>query len=125
MFVRAKKSGKYEYLQVVHNQRVEGKVRQQVIGTLGRVDVLQKTGQLDGLIASCSRFAKGIAVLNARGGRETPTADAVRIGPELVFERLWGESRPRREGGQGTVGATELRVQCGAGNVSYGAASAV
>ena len=92
MFVRAKKSGKYEYLQVVHNQRVEGKVRQQVIGTLGRVDVLQKTGQLDGLIASCSRFAKGIAVLNARGGGETPTADAVRIGPELVFEKLWRES---------------------------------
>gem|GEM_PF-5315054 len=26
MFVRAKKSGRYEYLQVVHNERVDGRV---------------------------------------------------------------------------------------------------
>ena len=35
MFVRAKKSGAYEYLQLVHNERVDGKVRQQVIATPG------------------------------------------------------------------------------------------
>ena len=44
MFVRPKKSGKYEYLQVVENQRVDGKVRQRVIATLGRLDVLQCQG---------------------------------------------------------------------------------
>jgi len=36
MFVRAKKSGAYEYLQLVHNERADGKVRQQVIATLDR-----------------------------------------------------------------------------------------
>ena len=46
MFARVKKSGRYEYLQIVHNERVEGRVRQRVIATLGRLDVLKQTGQI-------------------------------------------------------------------------------
>jgi hypothetical protein len=92
MFARIKKSGKYKYLQMVHNRRVDGKVRQQVIGTLGRLDVLQKTGELDGVIASLSRYAKEVAVLDAHRGGKTPPADSIRIGPAVVFERLWRES---------------------------------
>jgi hypothetical protein len=38
MFVRAKKSGAYQYLQLVRSERVDGRVRQQVIATLGRLD---------------------------------------------------------------------------------------
>jgi hypothetical protein len=41
MFARIKKSGKYQYVQVVHNERIDGKVRQRVIATLGRLDVLK------------------------------------------------------------------------------------
>ena len=67
MFVRAKKSGKYQCLRVVHNQSVHGEVRQRVIGTLGRVDILKMTGQLDGLIASCSRYARRVAVPEESG----------------------------------------------------------
>ena len=65
MFVRAKKSGAYRYLQLVHNERIDGKVRQRVLATLGRLDVLQKSGQIDALIASCGRFAQHTAVLDA------------------------------------------------------------
>ena len=36
MFPRIKKSGRHEYLQIVHNTRVDGHVRQQVLTTLGR-----------------------------------------------------------------------------------------
>ena len=91
MFVRGKKSGAYEYLQIVYNERIDGRVKQRVIATLGRLDVLQKTGQLDALLASCSRFAEHTAVLTAhRQGRISP-AEKVRIGPVLVFERLWKE----------------------------------
>ncbi len=89
MFVRIKKSGTYQYLQIVHNERVNGRVKQHVIATLGRLDVLQKTGQIDALLASCSRFAEHSALLTAhRQGRISP-AEKVRIGPVLVFERLW------------------------------------
>ena len=52
MFVRAKKSGSYEYLQIVENQRIDGKVRQQVAATLGRLDILQATGKIDALLSS-------------------------------------------------------------------------
>ena len=92
MFVRAKKSGRYEYLQVVRDRRVDNQVRQEVIATLGRLDVLQKTGELDALLSSCSRFADKVAVLDAvREGRVAP-AEALRFGPPLVFERLWLEA---------------------------------
>jgi hypothetical protein len=40
MFVRAKKSGLHQYLQVVENRREGTKVVQRVISTLGRVDQL-------------------------------------------------------------------------------------
>jgi len=91
MFVRIKNSGAYQYLQVVHNERIEGRVQQRVIATLGRLDVLRRTGQLDALLASCARFAEHTAVLTAhREGRVTPAAE-IRIGPALVFGRLWEE----------------------------------
>ena len=89
MFVRAPKSGAYEYLQLVRNERVEGRVRQQVIATLGRLDRLQATGQIDALLASCARFAEQTAVLNALGHGQTEVAETIKVGPPLVFERLW------------------------------------
>jgi transposase len=89
MFVRSKKSGAYEYLQVVHNERIDGRVKQRVIATLGRLDVLRKTGQLDALLASCARFAEHTAVLTAHRQGRISAAEKVRIGPVLVFERLW------------------------------------
>jgi len=91
MFLRAKKSGAYEYVQLVHNERVNGKVRQQVLVTLGRLDVLRDTGQMDALLNSMGRFAEHAAVLSAhRQGRVRP-ATTIKIGPPLVFERLWKE----------------------------------
>ncbi len=89
MFVRAKKSGAYEYLQLVHNQRVDGRVRQQVIATLGRLDVLQKTGQIDALMASCARFAERTALLEAHHRGQSEVVETIKIGPPWVFERLW------------------------------------
>jgi Transposase DDE domain len=91
MFVRAKKSGAYQYLQLVRNQRVDGKVRQQVVATLGRLDLLQQSGQIDALIASCARFAQHTAVLDAHRQGRTQAVATIKIGPVLVFERLWKE----------------------------------
>ena len=89
MFVRVKKSGNYQYLQLVENQRIDGRVRQRVIATLGRLDVLQESGRIDALIASCARFAEKTAVLEAHRRGRTEAARSVRIGGPLVFERLW------------------------------------
>jgi hypothetical protein len=93
MFVRAKKSGRYEYLQVVQNERVDGRVRQRVIATLGRVDQLQQEGHIDALLSSCSRFAQNVAVMDAHKRGALPPVETVKIGPPLVFERLWRERK--------------------------------
>ncbi len=60
MFVRVKKTGKYEYLQIVKSQRVNGKIRQKLIGTLGRVDVLKKQGQIDAILTSLAKHAEKV-----------------------------------------------------------------
>ena len=79
MFARVKKSGKYEYLQIVHNERVGAKVCQRTIATLGRLDVLQATGQVDGVVNSLAKYALHTAALSAR--REQRPATSIRIGP--------------------------------------------
>ena len=89
MFARIKKSGPYQYVQVVHNERVEGRVRQRVIATLGRLDVLKESGQLDGLLESLARFSDHVAVLNALKSNQVTPSRTVHLGPPLVFEKLW------------------------------------
>jgi len=51
MFFRRKLSGRSEDLQIVKNERVEGKPRQSVVATLGRVDELAQDGTLDPAVA--------------------------------------------------------------------------
>jgi transposase len=87
MFARIKKTGRYEYLQIVENRKVNGKTRQRVIASLGRVDRLQEKDRIDSLIRSLSRFSeKTLLVLSGRGD-VMATANA--IGPDLLFGRLW------------------------------------
>jgi transposase len=54
--------------------------------------VLRATGQIDALLASCARFAEHTAVLDAHRQGRVPTVQTIRIGPALVFERLWRQS---------------------------------
>lgn len=89
MFARIKKSGQYQYLQIVENSKIDGKVRQRVISTVGRLDQLQAKGSIETLIRSLARFSeKTLLVLS---GKVDVNAHAVKIGPTLIFERLWRE----------------------------------
>jgi len=90
MYFRKKTSGGRAYLQIAHSQRVGGQVRQRVIATLGRLDVLAASGQLERLVRSGARFATQAMVLSA--AQDDATATVRRIGPALVFERLWTET---------------------------------
>jgi transposase len=90
MFARVKKSGKYQYLQIVENRKETGKVKQRVIATVGRMDQLHDKGRVETLIRSLSRFSeKALLVLS---GQSDVSADAFTIGPTLIFHRLWKES---------------------------------
>lgn len=87
MFARAKKSGRYQYLQIVENRKDSGKTRQRVIATVGRLDQMQAKGEVETLIRSLARFSeKALLVLS---GRSEVEAKAIKIGPALIFERLW------------------------------------
>jgi hypothetical protein len=92
MYFRTKRSGGFEYLQMVQSHRVNGKPRQTVVATLGRLDALKETGELDRLLRSGARLTETGMLLSAIEKGETTTIDAKRIGPPLLFERLWRDS---------------------------------
>ena len=90
MYFRKKVSGGRVYLQIAESRRVGGRVRQRVVATLGRLDELEASGQMARLLRSGARFAAHAMVLTA--ARDDPTAAVRRLGPALVFERLWAET---------------------------------
>ena len=91
MFFRVKPARQYRYLQIARSVRINGTVRQEIIATLGRLDVLQASGQLDRLLRSGLRYCEQIRVIDAHAAGETQPVTLRKIGPELVFGRLWQE----------------------------------
>jgi len=89
MYFRVKRTGSYAYLQIVESFREGGQVHQRVLSTLGRLDVLQAGGQLDALMRSGLRFCQQMTVLDAHAAGHTEPVTVQRIGPDLVFGRLW------------------------------------
>jgi len=89
MFARVKKSGRHQYLQIVENRREGKKTVQRIIATIGRMDQLRAKGGVDSLIRSLSRYSeKAMLVLS---GKSDVVANSEKIGPSLIFERLWKE----------------------------------
>ena len=89
MFTRVKKSGLYEYLQIVQNRREGTKTIQRVVATIGRMDQIRAKGEIENLVRSLSRFSE--KVLLVLSGKSDVRADAKKIGPALICERLWKE----------------------------------
>jgi hypothetical protein len=70
MFARVKKSGLYEYLQIVQNRREGTKTIQRVVATIGRMDQIQEKGEIENLVRSLSRFSeKVLLVLSGKSWR--------------------------------------------------------
>ena len=92
MFFREKKTKGYSYLQVVENQWVDGRSRQRVLGTLGRLDQLREAGHLDALLASGARYSQSLMILSAHKEGRMAEISKKKIGGPLIFERLWKES---------------------------------
>ena len=66
MFVRTKvvRRGQkeYQYLQLVENQRENGRVQQKVLLSLGRIDTLDKA-QVDSLVTAFTNYTQQAQVL--------------------------------------------------------------
>jgi transposase len=89
MFPRIKKSGRYEYLQIVETRREGSRIVQRVIGTIGRMDRLQAKGEIEALVRSLARYSE--KVLLVLSGTSEVAVESRKIGPALVFGRLWEE----------------------------------
>jgi DDE family transposase len=89
MYFRVKRTGSYAYLQIVESFREQGRVHQRVLSTVGRLDVLQASGQLETLMRSGLRFCEKLAVIDAHAAGQTEPVRVERVGPDLVFGRLW------------------------------------
>ncbi len=89
MFARVKKSGLYEYLQIVQNRREGTKTIQRVVATIGRMDQIQQKGEIENLVRSLSRFSEKVLLILS--GKSDVQANAKKIGPALICERVWKE----------------------------------
>jgi len=92
MFFRIKKSGPREYLQIAHNRREKHRVRQDVIATIGRLDVLRASGALDSLLRSGVKFSEKLAIIDSGKQGESISSKEYTIGLPIIFERLWKET---------------------------------
>jgi len=87
MFLRVKKTSSRAYLQIVESYRDQGRVRQRVIGTIGRMEELAARGQVDQLLRSLAKYSQRAILLLA--GASDPDAEIKKVGPGMVFGRLW------------------------------------
>jgi len=108
MYVRVNRHATgHAYLQIVRSFREDGKVKQEVLFTLGRLDVLQATGQIDSLVAALSRYAtrqqlidlsKDVSVSQVYhlGAAHVVSRMLERLGLQRMLERLAAE-HPRMQ----------------------------
>jgi hypothetical protein len=89
LFARIKTSGKNQYLQTLEKRKIKGKVVQRVIATIGRMDQLQEKDRIETLIRSLYRFSENVLLILS--GKSDVSATSKKIGPALIFERLWEE----------------------------------
>lgn len=89
MFFRVTRAGRHQYVQIARSYRDAGVVKQQTLLSLGRLDALQASGQLDALLRSGLRLSRRLVVLDAQAAGQTEAVAVRTIGPDLVFGRLW------------------------------------
>jgi Transposase DDE domain len=92
MFVRQKRIGRYVYVYLVETVREDGHIKQRIIRNLGRKEDVERRGDLDRLVRSAARLAQRSMILSLMDEGSVPALNCKRIGPPLLFERLWRDS---------------------------------
>jgi len=95
MFVREKRIGSYTYVYLVETVREDGKIKQRIIRNLGRKEDVERRGDLDRLARSAAGLGQRSMVLSLLEQNSTPQLSCKRIGPPLLFERLWRDTQCR------------------------------
>lgn len=81
----------YQYVHIVENRWEDGKVRQRIVGSLGRLDELLESGDLERVVKGLVENCPQVKLVRAQQ-EQSLVAESDRLwGPVLVFERLWEE----------------------------------
>jgi hypothetical protein len=89
MYVREKAINGYTYLYLVESVREDGRTKQRIIKNLGRKEQVLGNGDLERFINSVGRYTEHAMVLSAFDKGELIGMACRRIGPPLLFGRLW------------------------------------
>ena len=104
MFARVKKSGKHQYLQIVENRKVKGKVIQRVIDTLAGCQ-LQEKDRIQTVIRSLSRFSeKVLLVLSGKSDVSTHSKKIGYSGSDQAILSIFKQYRPKNSCFEGLKG---------------------
>src|SRR3954447_421789 len=91
MFVREQRINGYTDRYLVETVREDGRARQRIIKNLGK-EVLAASGALERLASSVARYAERAVVLSQLETGNPERLACTRIGPPLLFGRLWEET---------------------------------
>jgi hypothetical protein len=95
MFVRVKtvrsEGRAYQYLHIVENRWENGRTRQHILGSLGRLEDLQAQGDLERVIRQLVEHCPSVRLLRAEAQGALEVVRDLVWGPVLVFDRLWEE----------------------------------
>ena len=122
MFARVKKTGQYQYLQLVQNRREGKKTIQRVVATLGRVEELQQKGDIESLVRSLSRFSE--TVLMILSGKSVVNRTDKLDWPGLDLRAPVAGAEDRKDH-RTSSGGSQVRVRCRTGHLSDGSAQAL
>jgi len=90
MYLKVTTSRGHSYLQLVESYRQKGKAKQKILQSLGRLDVLTETGQIDRLILAFEKYSTKLAVIGEiKNSSSIKPIIQKHIGSVIVFERLW------------------------------------
>ncbi len=116
LFFRTKQASGRTYLQLVENQWKDGRTMQRVIANVGRLDKLQASGDLEGLIQSGTRFCKSSISYIATAPEETQLSShqisrLAQVSPSTVVSWINQGLLPatRTPGGHRRVTVRDLR----------------
>src|SRR4030067_1706928 len=86
-FPRKKDKTFRQYLQIVETYREGGKVKQRILLSLGRVDELRASGELDRMAEALARLTERQKIVSL--AKELVASSARKFGPVPVFRNLW------------------------------------
>jgi hypothetical protein len=81
------------YLQIARSYREAGKVKREILFSLGRLDVLQATGQIDTLVKSLSRFASRQQLIDL--SKDVSVSQVYHLGAAHVVNKMLIVSQSR------------------------------